>query len=213
MTALRILATPCVRVLPSTCSRLRSEGAGKAGRRMHPQPRVRGMEAHECSHHRFTADVPAFPARWFTAYSELSPVTGWFATVAYELSADLTPASGRQDHTASPSAPVSFVVRYRPRPSHPAPTCLDVHDTPLQEARDGRAYRGVSGRTRSTLFLQPGLDMLICPSGTALRCFARRATPTTVVIPGRATWREPGIHNHGIAFGARWGGSGVQIRQ
>ena len=34
-----------------------------------------------------------------------------------------------------------------------------------------------------------------------------------VVIPGRATWREPGIHNHGIVFGARWGASHDQIRQ
>ena len=111
-----------------------------------------------------------------------------FATVAARIAPHhLTPASGRQDHTASPSAPVSFVVRYRSRPSHPAPTCLDVHDTPLQAARDGWAYRGVSGQTRSTLFLQPGLDMLICPSGTALRCFARRATPTTAVV--RAAWR------------------------
>src|SRR5581483_1230097 len=30
-------------------------------------------------------------------------------------------------------------LRYRPRPSHPAPACRDVHDTPLQEARDGWA--------------------------------------------------------------------------
>ena len=29
----------------------------------------------------------------------------------------------------------------------------------------------------------------------------------SAVIPGRATWREPGIHNHGIVFGARWGAS------
>src|SRR5579885_1012982 len=134
MTAFRILATACVRVLPPVCSLRGAEGAGKAGRRMHPQPRVRGMEAHECSHHRFTANVPAFPARWFTAYFELSPVTGLFATVACGLPADLTPASGRQDHTTSPSAPVSFVFDTGSRPSHPAPACRDVHDTPLQEA-------------------------------------------------------------------------------
>src|SRR6266481_9400439 len=41
----------------------------------------------------------------FTAYSALSSVTGLFATVASQMnSRDLTPASGRQDHTSSPYA-------------------------------------------------------------------------------------------------------------
>jgi hypothetical protein len=63
---------------------------------------------------------------------------------------------------------------------------------------------------------------VICPSGTALRCFARRATHSRViprcasspyfVIPGRATWREPGIHNHETQFGARWGTDNVGAR-
>jgi hypothetical protein len=26
----------------------------------------------------------------------------------------------------------------------------------------------------------------------------------SAVIPGRATWREPGIHNHETQFGAGW---------
>src|SRR6266849_2572446 len=51
----------------------------------------------------------------------LSPVTGLFATVAQQIkalsapgradqtSANLTPASGRQDHTTSPYAATSFV--------------------------------------------------------------------------------------------------------
>jgi hypothetical protein len=66
--------------------------------------------------HRFNRIVPAFPAQWFTAYFVLSPVTGLFATVALRIddasqtrlgeriSQNLTPASGRQDHTTSPSA-------------------------------------------------------------------------------------------------------------
>src|ERR1700682_3873237 len=50
----------------------------------------------------------------FTAYSALSPVTGCFATVAPEkrlLLTNLTPASGRQDHTTSPSASAALVSR------------------------------------------------------------------------------------------------------
>ena len=105
MTAFRILATACVRVLSSTCSLLRSEGAGKAGRRMHPQPRVRAMEAHECSHHRFTANVPAFPARWFTAYSALSPVNG---LVCHRRSVD---CSAPLDASVGAPGPHGFAVR------------------------------------------------------------------------------------------------------
>jgi hypothetical protein len=48
---------------------------------------------------------PAFPARWFTTYSVLTPVRpGFVVTVATRKSRGLAPASGRQDHTTSPSA-------------------------------------------------------------------------------------------------------------
>jgi hypothetical protein len=68
-----------------------------------------------------TPESPDVPARnGFTAYFALSPVTGLFATVAREYglpapgradrtSANLTPASGRQDHTTSPYAATSLV--------------------------------------------------------------------------------------------------------
>jgi hypothetical protein len=47
----------------------------------------------------------------FTAYNALSPVTGFLATVTSRvLPQSLTPASGRQDHTISPSASAPFVV-------------------------------------------------------------------------------------------------------
>jgi hypothetical protein len=44
----------------------------------------------------------------------LSPVTGFFVTVTSvmrSIIADLTPASGRQDHTTSPYATMPFVPR------------------------------------------------------------------------------------------------------
>jgi hypothetical protein len=44
---------------------LRSEGAGNAGRSMHPQPRTQDKKAHERSHHGHTGNHPAFPAQWF----------------------------------------------------------------------------------------------------------------------------------------------------
>ncbi len=96
-------------------------------------------------------DPSGFPCTMvLTAYFVLSPVTGSFATVASQISGasnpvermhipqDLTPASGRQNHTTSPSA--TCIVRLRAglsltgnppcdhlrtptlsRPPHPAP--------------------------------------------------------------------------------------------
>jgi hypothetical protein len=49
--------------------------------------------------------------------------------------ANLTPASGRQDHTTSPSAASSFVrtatrATTLPRPPHPKPYVRDDRETP-----------------------------------------------------------------------------------
>ncbi len=46
-----------------------TEGAGNAGRSMHPQPRVRNKKAHEHSHHGHTGNHPAFPAQWFYGFA------------------------------------------------------------------------------------------------------------------------------------------------
>jgi hypothetical protein len=53
----------------------KSEGAGNAGRSMHPQPRVRNKKAHEHSHHGHTGNTRHSPRNGFTAYFALSPVT------------------------------------------------------------------------------------------------------------------------------------------
>src|SRR5258705_6008113 len=107
-------------------------------------------------------DHPAFPhAMVLTASFVLSPVTGLVCHRHQRMlavsvrsdrnaSANLTPASGRQDHTTSPSA--AIVSRQRavdrsriqknppcdplarktlPRPSHPVPYVRDDRDTPL----------------------------------------------------------------------------------
>src|SRR5882762_6022464 len=67
-------------------------------------------KAHERSHHRFTGVDPAFPAQWF--YGLLRALPGDQACLTPSpprLHADLTPASGRQNHTTSPYASASFV--------------------------------------------------------------------------------------------------------
>src|SRR5580704_1488429 len=59
--------------------------------------------AHEYSQ-RATGITRHSRTQWFTAYNALSPATGFLATVASGVaSTDLTPASGCQDHTSSPS--------------------------------------------------------------------------------------------------------------
>jgi hypothetical protein len=64
--------------------------------------------AHEHTGERRTLRHPL--RNGFTAYNVLSPVNGFFATVAGGiLPANLTPASRRQDHTTSPYASAPFV--------------------------------------------------------------------------------------------------------
>src|SRR5258707_4841914 len=79
---------------------------------MHPQPRVQMKKAHERSHHRYTGVNPAFAAQWL--YGLLRALPGDEACLTPSpalLLADLTPASGRQNHTTSPSASARFVTR------------------------------------------------------------------------------------------------------
>ena len=106
---------------------------------------------HTSIHHRYPG-TPGIPcAMVLTAYVVLSPVTGLFCHRHQRIkvlsapgradlpSANLTPASGSQDHTTSPSAATSFVSSpfdrsqvFRPalhhvarltlpRPPHPTP--------------------------------------------------------------------------------------------
>src|SRR5437899_1279731 len=78
--------------------------------------RAKLNKAHERSHHRFRRIQPGLPrAMVLTAYFVLSPATRlychrrlriWYVKTRLGLrtSTDLTPASGRQNHTTSPSA-------------------------------------------------------------------------------------------------------------
>jgi len=62
------------------------------------------------SHHGHTGNARHSPRDGFTAYFVLSPVIGLFCHRRLRIeSANLTPASRRQDHTTSPSAFAPFV--------------------------------------------------------------------------------------------------------
>ncbi len=141
-THLRLLAARCVRGLPFM-SLENQRAQGKPGARC-----TRGLacrvESTRVSHHRFTG-TPGLPcAMVLTVSSALSSVTGLCChrrprrLARSLLLANLTPASGRQDHTASPSADKrvsSFGADLRP--SHPAPNVRDDRETPLFWERDG----------------------------------------------------------------------------
>jgi len=94
---------------------------------------------HTVVDHRCTGSDPAFPARW--CYGFLRALPGDRACLPPSpsrslLLKDLTPASGRQDHTTSPYAIASPV----PRCSHvhriPQPTSLTIAIRP-SPARNG----------------------------------------------------------------------------
>src|SRR5258705_8594669 len=86
---------------------------------------------------------PAFPAQWF--YGLLRALPGDQACLTPSpalLLADLTPASGRQNHTTWPYASASFVrlavARLTPpRPPRPVPRFVTTRDPPLLSERDG----------------------------------------------------------------------------
>ena len=123
-----------------------------------------------------------------TASFVLSPVTGLVCHRrlrikvlsapgrADQTSANLTPASGRQDHTTSPSAasisrqravdrsqipknpPCDHLARSTlPRPPHPIPTFVTMANAPLV-GRDARSSRCDLGWTKTGIFLQRGMD-------------------------------------------------------
>src|SRR5437667_10982825 len=88
--------------------------------------------AHERSHHGHTGNPPAFPAQWF--YGLIRALPGDQACLTPSsalLIADLTPASGRQNHTTSPSASARFVKRTARVHRIPFPTLMTFRNAPL----------------------------------------------------------------------------------
>ena len=86
---------------------------------------------------------PASPTQWFTAYSALFPGTNCFVDPVIRATrwrlANLTPASGRQNHMASPYASIALVCRAAHVHRIP-PRVRDDRDTPLSVGRDGTVY-------------------------------------------------------------------------
>src|SRR6476620_6868829 len=98
---------------------------------------------------------PAFPAQWF--YGLLRALPGDQACLTPSpalLSADLTPASGRQNDTTWPYASASFVwLAFAhltlPRPPHPLPNVRDDSRNAPSVGRDNEGYRTDLGQPAS----------------------------------------------------------------
>jgi hypothetical protein len=117
------------------------EGVGNAGCSLHPQPRVRNNKSTRASSPQVHRFHPAFPhAMVLTAYYVLSPATGLFC---HRRLADhpqnLTPASGRQDHTSLPSASASLVSRHRASTASRT-NVRDDRETPLYRDGTGKLW-------------------------------------------------------------------------
>ena len=114
------------------------EGAGKAGCALHPRSHVQKCAKQiRTRAYRFSGEHPAFPAQWFYGLLRALPGDRAFLPPSPREPCphDLTPASGRQNHTTSPSASALFVKSA----SASIASCADVRDdrdTPLLWARD-----------------------------------------------------------------------------
>ena len=88
-------------------------------------------QAYECSHHEYTGTTRHSPRNGFTAYFVLAPVhRACLPPSPAFLNANLTPASGCQAHTTSPSA--SRAIRQeRIRVHRIPPRVRDDREPPL----------------------------------------------------------------------------------
>jgi hypothetical protein len=164
------------------------EGVGNAGCPLHPQPRMHFALVERTRVTTSTPESPGIPARnGFTAYFALSPVTGLFCHRRRRMygssapgradlpSANLTPASGRQDHTTSPYAAIVTRPRavdrsqiFRPALRSPGaqnaaastaslPAFVTMANAPLV-GWDAKSSRCDLGGVKTKIFFRMGMD-------------------------------------------------------
>ena len=145
----------------ATFALTKTEGAGKAGCPPHPQPRVRNKTKHTSVvttgssgiirpslRDDFNDLLRALPGD--RAFLPPSPQRGLSLK-------NLTPASGCQDHTTSPSATTPLVLRHH-RVHRIPPNVRDDGQRP-SFGRDARSCRGDLPDGLSEIFLQRALDI------------------------------------------------------
>ena len=117
----RILAARFARVLSCSFRPLSFEGAGNAGRPMRPIAACAMVVVERTRVSQVTPENARHSPRNGLRLIRDLPGDRLVDTVTGEaISASLTPAPRRQDHTTSPSASSAIRQRRRPRPPHPA---------------------------------------------------------------------------------------------
>ncbi len=153
---IRPRGAPCVRVVRvvSPSSTKRARGMPGAGR-THGPPAKKNAGGR---YHRFSRDIPAFPARWLGGLYVLSPGTGCLAPVT----------NGSSSPSAWPQHREARTLRFRRRiglvrphdcsrcdpmhPPHPAPTSRDDREAPLMAGRDAHSQSCFSEKRKWNIF-------------------------------------------------------------
>ena len=117
---------------------LETEGAGNAGCALHPRSRVPRIAHLAHTSIQVSGNTPTSPAQWLYGLLRALPGERAFLPPSpADNSANLTPASRRQDHTTSPYAFVhpSALARLNKSVHRiPGPTHRDDRETPLVRA-------------------------------------------------------------------------------
>ena len=174
----RILAALITRVLLDTLTPLGTEGAGKTGCALHPRSRVPNAQTKTHTSIQVQRRQSGLPcAMVLTVSFVLSPVTGLVCHRRLRKlpSANLTPASGRQDHTTSPSASASPVSRAAASIAS-RPYVRDVRVTPLCVGRDARDIDSIWGGGEAESFLSEDWTGQITLIRLNKSGFSRKAT-------------------------------------
>jgi hypothetical protein len=187
--------------LASLCRPPKQEGAGKTGCALHPRSRVHCYWQRRTRADRFSGGNPAFPAQWFTAYSALSLVTGLSCHhrrrdakhPMQSIIADLTPASGRQDHTASPSATTALVIR-RHRVHRIPPRVRDDREPPLSSGETFRIYADLQF-LKIRIFSRGGIDEVLGELTVGLICRGPRPRDFACCRTKRFAGRVEGVRD------------------
>jgi hypothetical protein len=141
------------RVAPEFCViRPPNRGSGECRVPVAPAAARGVVVSTRVSHHGRTG-TPGIPARngFNSLFRALPGDRACLPPSLADCSANLTPASGRQDHTTSPSARLRARQSRTSRPSHPQPYVRDDRETPLCLGRDSNGYKTDLGSTASAI--------------------------------------------------------------
>ena len=191
MTRVRVAAAGQARVLPKAARSLELKGRRECRALDAPAALRAKVRVARTQVVTVTPETPGIPrAMVLTVSFALSLVSRAFLPPSparcQSICAGLTPASGRQDHTTSPSAIAPFVkgaIHVHRIP----PRVRDDRETPLLPRRDGQVGKGDLPDGKSEKFFAGGLDKrqtahkVICPSR-----LGKKAAPAGLSPVGRS---------------------------